>query len=190
MPKNKDTLTNKILAFLEETANYLPAPFETPYSYIKRAGSLSPRGYYHAVYQLKKRGALQFLERRGKRFVKLTRKGKMDLLLSKAKIAAPRRWDGKWRMVLFDIPEVARSERDRLRTLLKANKFIQLQNSVYVSPFPLNQSAIEYLKEIKLLDYIRIARVDEFDQDKDLILKFKTLVLKTHDREFLESFGG
>jgi hypothetical protein len=36
----------------------------------------------------------------------------------------------------------------------------------------MNREAIGYLKEAKLMDYIRILRVDEIDDDSDIKQKF------------------
>jgi phenylacetic acid degradation operon negative regulatory protein len=46
-------------------------------------------------------------------------------------------WDGKWRLVLFDIPEREMNLRTNLRRHLLARRFGYLQNSVWVSPHPL-----------------------------------------------------
>jgi CRISPR-associated endonuclease Cas2 len=75
-------------------------------------------------------------------------------------------------MVIFDIPENASRERDQLRRLLLLNDFKKLQASVYISPYQINREAINYLKETGLIKYIRFARVDELDDDKDLKKKF------------------
>ncbi|MDD2763008.1 MAG: PaaX family transcriptional regulator C-terminal domain-containing protein [Opitutaceae bacterium] len=48
-----------------------------------------------------------------------------------------RPWDGRWRLVFFDIPEVKRRERLRLRRTLQKMGFGYLQNSVWLSPDPL-----------------------------------------------------
>lgn len=48
-----------------------------------------------------------------------------------------RRWDGKWRMVLFDVPQNKASDRTRLRRSLAARGFGYLQNSVWITPDPL-----------------------------------------------------
>ncbi len=45
-----------------------------------------------------------------------------------------RRWDGKWRIVIFDIRERFRSVRDHLRLELREAGFVQLQKSVWVTP--------------------------------------------------------
>ena len=50
-------------------------------------------------------------------------------------IKKPKRWDNKWRIVIFDIWERRRSVRDRLRTLLQRNGFVKIQNSVWVFPY-------------------------------------------------------
>ena len=69
---------------------------------------------------------------------------------------------------MFDIPEGSRDKRDKLRRLLQRSKFVKLQASVFISPFVLNREAISYLKRTGLIDYIRILRVDEIDDDKIL----------------------
>ena len=47
----------------------------------------------------------------------------------------PRRWDGKWRILVFDIPEYRRGTRQKLRMTLQAIGFSRLQNSVWVYPY-------------------------------------------------------
>jgi phenylacetic acid degradation operon negative regulatory protein len=49
-----------------------------------------------------------------------------------------RRWDGKWRMVLFDVPQHRSSDRVRLRRSLANCGFGYLQNSVWITPDPLS----------------------------------------------------
>jgi len=51
------------------------------------------------------------------------------------RIAEPAFWDGKWRMVIFDIKERQRKRRDELRLLLESAGFIKLQQSVWVHPY-------------------------------------------------------
>lgn len=57
---------------------------------------------------------------------------KLDALV----LPRPRRWDKKWRMVIFDIPESQKKIRDALRRKLKQVGFLELQKSVFVYPFP------------------------------------------------------
>ncbi len=61
------------------------------------------------------------------------------------KIQKPKRWDGRWRVVIFDIWERRRSTRDRLRRMLKRAGFYKVQNSVWVHPYDCEE-LISFLK--------------------------------------------
>lgn len=90
--------------------------------------------------ELGKRGYLELEEgvrRRKDRVVRLTEKGRLHALGGRDPEAWwSRPWDGKWRLVMFDIPEKDKSLRDKLRRYLTARHFGYLQNSVWVSPDP------------------------------------------------------
>ncbi|MEX2013814.1 MAG: CRISPR-associated endonuclease Cas2 [Parcubacteria group bacterium] len=51
------------------------------------------------------------------------------------KLNKPKKWDGKWRLVIFDIPDKKRKTRDQLRVLLRSAGFYLLQESVWVYPY-------------------------------------------------------
>lgn len=172
-PKTKHGISSAILSFLAEIGEMIPEPFETPYAYIRRAGHISPKRYYDTVLQLQRRGALEITEQNHKRFLKITHRGALDTLLAKFKIKNKTKWDKKWRLLIFDIPKAANKHRDHLRFLLKKSGFKKLQASVFISPYPLNREAIDYLKHIRLIDYVRILRVDEIDDDTKLRQQFK-----------------
>lgn len=55
------------------------------------------------------------------------------------------RWDGRWIVVVFDIPEEERWIRDRLRLDLEDLGFGMLQKSVWISPFPIAEDLREFL---------------------------------------------
>jgi phenylacetic acid degradation operon negative regulatory protein len=48
-----------------------------------------------------------------------------------------RPWDGRWRLVLFDVPTGQNAQRERLRRYLRDKGFGYLQNSVWITPDPL-----------------------------------------------------
>ncbi len=121
------------------------------------------------VYYLSRKGFIKIVDKNNERFLKLTNKGQLEALLAKARLREkPQEWDGKWRLIIFDIPEESRQKRNHFRWLLKHNGFYQLQASVFINPYPLNREAVEYLRETGLMHYIRILKVDEMDEDKDL----------------------
>lgn len=54
--------------------------------------------------------------------------------------------DGKWRIIVYDIEEMKKWQRELFRTMLKKLKFLQIQKSVYLTPFPC-ENEIEYLRQ-------------------------------------------
>ena len=73
-----------------------------------------------------------------KGFIEVTEKGRLVLNDWERKnytIHSPRRWDKKWRILIFDIKETRRELREKLRNTLIAIGFKRLQNSVWVHPY-------------------------------------------------------
>lgn len=54
-------------------------------------------------------------------------------------IPSPLIWDGKWRMVMFDVPEKRKSVRNQLRLLLQSAGLVRLHDSVWVHPHPCDE---------------------------------------------------
>lgn len=50
-----------------------------------------------------------------------------------------RRWDGRWRLVIFDVPTARNGHRQRLRRYLRERGFGFLQRSVWITPDPLDE---------------------------------------------------
>ena len=74
--------------------------------------------------------------------VQLTSAGRAHIekiLMREYRIPEPVRWDGKWRILMFDIREKRRRVRNRLRTLLQGAGFVYLQDSVWVYPYPCDE---------------------------------------------------
>ena len=55
-------------------------------------------------------------------------------------------------LLIYDIPETMKKERDWFRRQLKNFGFIMIQKSVWVGPSPLSKDFLDYLKEIKIED--------------------------------------
>ena len=62
------------------------------------------------------------------------------------KIKKPKRWDGKWRFILFDVPENKKIIRNALRFHLKNIGFYEFQKSVFVYPYDC-KNEIDYVVE-------------------------------------------
>lgn len=90
------------------------------------------------------------------------------MAIKQAQYEKPQAWDGTWRLVIFDVPEKYRYQRDYLRDLLKGLGFFQLQKSTWITPYPIPEFFASLLEEERIIAYARILHVDEIDYDKDL----------------------
>lgn len=108
--------------------------------------------------------------------VLLNKKGKQLALtynLDKMALSKVERWDGKWRMVMFDIPEKYRRRRDVFRFHLKHLEFFEYQKSVFVTPYRCAKE-IEYLREFwRVKPFVRYVLVDRLDNELHLKNHFK-----------------
>ena len=78
------------------------------------------------------------LKRNEAGLLRLTPKGVTALHVLEAHHATlrkPRRWDHKWRVLIFDIPEYRKGLRDKVRRMLQAIGFVLLQESVWAYPY-------------------------------------------------------
>ncbi|KKW28521.1 MAG: PaaX domain protein [Parcubacteria group bacterium GW2011_GWA2_52_8] len=84
-----------------------------------------------------------------------------------------KKWDHRWRVIVFDIPENLKKWREYLRKELKDLGFLPLQESVYITPFPVTGELDELLKARNLRKYFRYLTVTEIDGIDDLQRQFK-----------------
>jgi len=88
--------------------------------------------------RLREKGLIEIIEINGKKVARITSKGenKLDFLdRHNFKLKIPKKWDGRWRVVIFDIKESRRKTRFLLRKTLSEIGFIRLQNSVWLYPY-------------------------------------------------------
>ncbi|MDO8659620.1 MAG: hypothetical protein Q7K54_03385 [Candidatus Parcubacteria bacterium] len=124
--------------------------------------------------KLIKDGLLKIESEDGKQFVSLTEKGERKLLYYKITEKKKNvQWDGKWRVVVFDVWENTRSKRNLLRMEIKDFGFIQLQRSVWIYPYGCAEF-IELLKtDLSFGKNIRYMVVEKLDHDEGLRKYFK-----------------
>ena len=84
----------------------------------------------------------------------------------------PKHWDKKWRVVIFDIEEKYKGLRDAFRLRLGQLGFYQLQESVYVSPYPCFNE-VEFLRELYGVSFtVRYIVADRIEDDGRLLQRF------------------
>ncbi|OHA91642.1 MAG: hypothetical protein A2758_00865 [Candidatus Zambryskibacteria bacterium RIFCSPHIGHO2_01_FULL_49_18] len=121
-----------------------------------------------------KKGLMKF---NGK-FYELTLAGQAKLRrweFENFKFKKPKKWDGKWRVFIFDIPDKKRQIRDQIRTLFKSAEFYPLQESVWAYPYDC-EDVIALLKtDFGIGKDLLYLIVDELENDKYLREWFKLI---------------
>ena len=100
----------------------------------------------------------------------LTEKGKLKALtyhFEKMKIDGGK-WDGKWRLVVFDIPEKKRKGRDALRDKIKELGFYELQKSVFIFPYHCKDEIDFIIEFFNLREYVRFGILESIDNELHL----------------------
>lgn len=130
--------------------------------------------YYRTVTRLKKDGFLS----KHQNIYKLTSKGEREAFFSLLDFykqggilktgEKPERWDGKWRIIFFDIPEKKRRYRDELRSMLKLVGFRQFQQSIWIYPHKVPNFLKDVLFEEGIKQFTRLITTDCIEYDKDL----------------------
>lgn len=124
--------------------------------------------------RLCKRGLLKF---NGK-YYELTESGERKLRqleLKGYKLDRSRKWDKKWRVVVFDIPEKKKKARDQIRRLFITAGLLRLQDSVWVYPYDC-EDIIGLLKtDFGVGKDLLYMIVDEIENDRHLREEFNLL---------------
>jgi len=76
-------------------------------------------------------------------------------------------WDGLWRIVILDLPEERKSEREALRYLLKKAGFVCLKNSVWVSVYPYEYLFTNIKKDLNLSSEMMIIVTNKIDEETE-----------------------
>lgn len=109
-----------------------------------------------------------FEDENGRQAVKLTKNGKQKILkyaIEELEIIKPKVWDRKWRLVIYDIPSKKKRLQNIVRGILKRLGFLQLQQSVYLIPFPCFDE-MEFLREYYGLgENIKILTATNLEED-------------------------
>lgn len=111
----------------------------------------------------------------GTMMLELTSEGKKRVLRyqpEKMKIKKPAKWDGIWRLVIFDIPESLKRERMALAWMLRRLDFYPIQRSVFIHPYEC-KNEIDFIVEMfDLRPYVRFLIVKDIDIDIELRHRF------------------
>lgn len=108
-------------------------------------------------------------------YAKLTKEGKNKvnaLKLTSPESLVSQNWDGFWRIILLDLPEDRKAERDSLRYLLKKAGFVCLKNSAWISPLPYEHLFENIKKDLGLTTELMIIVTNKIDDiSKEVFVK-------------------
>ncbi|MBI2593320.1 hypothetical protein HYW44_01600 [Candidatus Daviesbacteria bacterium] len=114
-----------------------------------------------ALKQLREKGYIN-TEKDGKKLiVRLSQTGQDKAILMK--VLQTGEWDGKWRVVVFDIPEDMRKVRNIFRARLKIWRFTPWQKSVWVSKKDLKDVLRKYIRDIGIKDWVKVFESDNLE---------------------------
>ncbi len=113
----------------------------------------------------------------GSILISLTSRGKLRALNMRFKhlerVHKNEKWDGKWRMVAYDIPDEFKRGRDALRYRAHIAGFYELQKSLFLYPYDCQKEIEDFVQLFKLEKYVRFALLDFIDNQDFLLRKFK-----------------
>src|SRR3989338_5553847 len=133
------------------------------------------RRIYNAIERLNKKRLIELVEKGDQILIKITANGKNllkrfdydDLELLKTK-----KWDKKWRLVIFDIPEKKKKERLAISKKLKDIGFYPMQKSVFIYPYDCRDE-IDFICEfLSISRYVNYCVVEFLDKNEGDLRSF------------------
>jgi len=166
---SKTDYSKKILKILAEK------PAVSVLELAERIIHSSPYALTRSLKGLTEAGFVENISSGQNEYARLTNEGKRkfhSINLESGLIST--KWDGYWRMIILDLPEERKSEREALRYLLKKAGFVCIKNSVWVSMYPYENLFTSIKKDLGLTTEMMILVTDKIDEEteKELIKLF------------------
>ncbi|OGD61192.1 hypothetical protein A3A71_01180 [Candidatus Berkelbacteria bacterium RIFCSPLOWO2_01_FULL_50_28] len=143
------------------------------FSYQSLSNALSETvGKQHSIRTLRKEfsklkhdGFVGISTRYRKQHPVVTQKGRLRIAPRLAyKAYGP--WDGKWRLVITDVPEKEKKYRIQLLSALKELGFEKLRDGVYISPHSLFAPIRRLTSDLGIQQFTTLLETDDIDQEK------------------------
>ena len=177
------TAQKVLVLLLGGLALYLTYSPKKQFRIIKQIGTewknIDRRALYYAIKSLYQNKLIDGRENAdGTVTLRLTQNGKAKALiynLDDMKIPVMKRWDKKWRVILFDIPEKHKKSRDALARALRNINCHQFQKSVFVHPFECRNEIDFVIESFSMRPYVRFIVADSIDNELHLKKHFDLL---------------
>src|SRR3989344_1753693 len=147
--------------------------------YFNPKGKAERQRIWRAIKYLESRNRVSIYTKEGKRYVRLTSQGELALTeqsIDQMTVAKPRRWDHKWRFVMFDVPvRHSSTSRHSFRAKLEDLGFKLYQRSVFIYPYECNEEVHTVAKWYGLDQYIRYVVATEVHDMRKFVQLFDLL---------------
>ena len=162
MKVRKGSLSQTVLLVLEKSVDgivKLDDMINNPGFYAYGEGRDLPKSILsQALKRLRERGLIDTTVGSEETVLKLTKLGREALDLE---VVATKEWDGRWRIVIFDIPESHKRLRDSFRKKLKIWDFKILQHSVWISKQDITFKLRKLISELGLQNWVLVIESDD-----------------------------
>lgn len=134
----------------------------------------SPEQVRNAIKYLRRKKLIEIQKQYQKDVFALTKVGwwRTRKLLKSFGIEKPKKWDGKWRMVIFDIPDYKKDTADVFRKALKRLGLANLQKSIWIHPYECRDQVYYLTGNMFIKPYVRYVVAEEVTGEKDLRKRF------------------
>jgi len=150
----KKVITNSILLALEKAIDGYVAFEDFVYSPLLVGRDLKKSELSLALKRLRENGFVELIDDR-EMVIRLTDSGRDKALWIKMK-EMDEKWDGRWRLVIWDIPEKRRIARDLLRYKLKQLGFQRFQKSVWACKKNCTKQLRDFIKKMGIEDWVMV----------------------------------
>ena len=131
----------------------------------------SQNAIYVARKRLMKRGLIKYEDG----YWRITDDGKKiveEIKISSTGLPKPKRWDKKWRILIFDIREEKKGLREKVRNTLVSLGFKRLQDSVWVYPYDCEDFVALLKADFKIGRDLLYIIADTIENDVRLMKEF------------------
>jgi len=115
------------------------------------------------IYKLKINNYIKIKNLEGKKAISLTKRGEDKALKASFRIEPnkKKRRDGKWIMIIFDIPQNYWKHRSLLKSVLVNLGYKKFQQSVWITPYDVYKKTEDLLQYYSLDKYVRIFLIEK-----------------------------
>ena len=160
------TLAGKKVVSLETLKNEVENSLKSGY----KSKSSPVYAISRSVNNLASSGLIECFQSEYQPYFRLSKEGKKrwnSNILDDDTSLVSNQWDGFWRIIILNLPEERKSEREALRYLLNKAGFVCLKNSVWISMYPYEHLFTNIKKDLDLTSEMMILVTNKIDEETE-----------------------